>query len=158
MKIIQASSLTPQQKAQYAQILAQATLTNPLYVVEDAPDDGDGQSDKSSSEQMLVNGTTEDSGSSSDAGGATPVGEQPATSQNDASSSSSQSSSSSSSGDSGEDSSEDASESKAYEISKSSPAKVVGADSSMPIVVIIAIIALIAIFLIGYIKNNDDEY
>ncbi len=157
MKIIQASSLTPQQKAQYAQILAQATLTNPLYAAEDAPDDGDGQSDKSSSEQMLVNGTTEDSGSSSDAGGATPVGEQPATSQNDAKSSSSQSSSSSS-GDSGEDSSEDASESKAYEISKSSPAKSVGADSSMPIVVIIAIIALIAIFLIGYIKNNDDEY
>ena len=156
MKIIQYSSLSPEKKAQYAEILAQATLTTPLYTAEDAPDDADGQSEQSASE-ILVNGTTEDSGSSSSAGGATPVGDQPSSAQDDASSSSSQSSSSSS-GDAGEDSSEDASESKAYELSQSSPAKMASAESSMPIAVIIAIIALIAIFMVGYLKNNDDEY
>ena len=156
MKIIQASSLTPQEKAQYAQILAQATLTSPLYTAEDAPDDADGQSEQSASE-ILVNGTTEDSGSSANGGGATPVGDQPSSAQDDASSSSSQSSSSSS-GDAGEDSSEDASESKAYELSQSSAAKMVSGESSISALVIVAIIALIAIFLVGYLKNDDDEY
>ena len=37
MKIIQASTLSPQMKELYAQILAQATLTDPLYTAPDAP-------------------------------------------------------------------------------------------------------------------------
>lgn len=146
MKIIQASSLSPQQKAEYAKILSTATLTNPLYVIDDAPDDGDGQSDKPSS-QILVNGSSESDGSS--AGAASPVGENPGSAQSDASSAGQSSSSSSDSG-------KDSSQSKAYEITKSSPAKSASVQSSMPIVVIIAIIALIAIFLVGYLKNKDD--
>ncbi len=159
MKIIQASSLSPQKKAEYAEILSQATLTDPLYVMEDAPTDGDGQSEKNpSSEEMLVNGTTENNGEASGSvGGETPVGEQPSTSQSaDASSASqAQSSDSSSSDSAGEDASQ-ASDSQAYEISKSSPAKSASAESSMPIVVIVAIVALIAIFLVGYTRRNDD--
>ena len=161
MKIIQASSLSPQKKAEYAEILSQATLTDPLYVMEDAPVDGDGQSETnpSSEEQMLVNGTTENNGgdASGSVGGETPVGEQPSTSQSaDASSASqAQSSDSSSSDSAGEDASQ-ASDSQAYEISKSSPAKSASAESSMPIVVIVAIVALIAIFLVGYTRRNDD--
>ena len=151
MKIIQSSSLSPDKKAQYADILATATLTNPLYVLDDAPDNGDGQSETSASDEVLINGTTEDSGESS--GGQTPVGDQPVSSQNDADSASSQSSSDSSSS---SNAGEDASQGDAYEISKSSPAKSASAEASMPIVVIIAIIVLIAIFMVGYIRNKDD--
>ena len=42
------------------------------------------------------------------------------------------------------------------EISKSSPAKSVSAESSMPIVVIVAIVVLVAIFMFGYTRNKDD--
>ena len=163
MKIIQASSLTPQEKAKYAEILSQATLTDPLYVADDAPTDGDGQSESNpSSEEILVNGTTEENGQSTGGtAGVSPVGDQPSTSQADASASSSsasdasQANDASQSNDAAEDASQ-ASDSKAYEISKSSPAKSSSVESSMPIVVIIAVIALIAIFLIGYTRNKND--
>ena len=163
MKIIQASSLSPEKKAQYAEILATATLTDPLYVMDDAPTDGDGQSEKNPADEILVNGTTEENGQAapSDAGGETAVGDQPSTSSQDASASSSQASDASSNQDSSSDSSEDASQasdSKAYEVSKSSPAKSASSDSSMPIVVIIAVILLIVIFLVGYVRNNNDDF
>lgn len=158
MKIIQASSLSPSEKAKYAEILAKATLTDPLYVTDDAPTDGDGQSNTNpSSEQMLVNGTTENNGGGS-SGSASPVGDQPASSQSTAGASA-QSASSSSSDSSQNDASQDASQSgdsKAYEVSKSAPARPSSSESSMPIVVIAAIIALIAIFMVGYTKNKDD--
>jgi cobaltochelatase CobN len=158
--LIQASSLSPEKKAEYAKILAQATLTNPLYVAEDAPVDGDGQSEVTpSSEEIMVNGTSDNNGQSAgQAGGETPVGDQPATSQNDASASASaQSSSDSSSSDTSpsEDASQ-SSDSKAYEVSKSAPAQSSSVESSMPIFVIVAIIILIAIFLVGYTRNRDD--
>ena len=159
MKIIQSSSLSPQKKAEYADILSQATLTDPLYVVENAPTDGDGQSETnpSSSDEVLVNGTTQNNGEASGSvGGETPVGDQASTTPSaDASSASSAQSSDSSSGDAGEDASQ-SSDSQAYEISKSSPAKSASAESSMPIVVIIAVIVLIAIFMVGYTRNKDD--
>ena len=145
MKIIQASSLSPQQKAQYADILATATLTDPLYVMDDATENGDGQSQsEAASEEILVNGTSDSSG---DEGGQTPVGDLPASSQADASASSPSDSSSDSS---------EASDSQAYELSKSSPAKSASSDSSMPVAVIVAIVCLIAIFLVGYTRNNND--
>jgi cobaltochelatase CobN len=157
MKIIQASTLSPQMKELYAQILSQATLTDPLYTAPDAPDNGNGESETNpSSEEVLVNGTSESNGGQ--AGGQTAVGDQPASSQ-DASASASASAQSTSDSSQSSDSSEDASqasESDAYEVSKSSPAKSASADSSMPIVVIIAIIVLIAIFLVGYVRNKDD--
>ena len=149
MKIIQASSLTPQQKAQYAKILSEATLTDPLYV--DDSENGDGQSENSPS-KVLVNGTTDDDSGDGSSNGATPVGENPQSAKTD-------SSQSGQSGSSSSDAGSDASKSKAYEINKSSPAKSASSDSSMPIVVIIAVIALIAIFLVGYLKNDDfDDY
>lgn len=147
MKIIQASSLTPQQKAQYAKILSEATLTDPLYVDDSASENGDGQSENSPS-KVLVNGTTDDGGDGS-SNGATPVGENPQSAKAD-------SSQSGQSGSSSSDAGSDASKSKAYELNKSSPAKSASSDSSMPVVVIIAVIALIAIFLVGYLKNKDD--
>ena len=157
MKIIQASSLSPQKKAQYAEILAQATLTDPLFVAEDATVDGDGQSETNpSSEEILVNGTSDSNGGQ--AGGQTAVGDQPASSQ-DASASASASAQSASDSSQSSDSSEDASQasdSQAYEVSKSSPAKSASAESSMPIVVIVAIVVLIAIFMVGYTRNKDD--
>ena len=157
MKIIQASSLSPQEKAQYADILAQATLTDPLYVTDDAPVDGDGKSNTNpSNQEVLVNGTSENSGDASGSvGGETAVGNQPSTSSSDASSASSAQSSDSSSSQAGEDASQ-SSDSNAYEISKSSPAKSVSAESSMPIVVIVAIVVLVAIFMFGYTRNKDD--
>ena len=159
-KIIQSSTLSPQQKALYAQILAAATLTDPLFVMEDAPETGDGQSQshESSNEEILVNGTTLDNGggASSSLGGETPVGNQPSTSQSQATSASSKSSDASAS----DDSSDTSQDSKSYEVSKSSPAKSVSHESSMPVAVIVAIILIIAIFLVGYVrgKNNSDDF
>jgi cobaltochelatase CobN len=157
MKLIQASSLSPQEKAKYAEILAKATLTDPLYVSSDAPTDGDGQSETNpSSDKVLVNGTSENNGDASgSAGGQTAVGNEPSTSSSDVSSASSAQSSNSASGSAGADASQ-SSDSQAYEISKSSPAKSVSGESSMPIVVVIAVIALIIIFMVGYTRNKDD--
>ncbi len=167
-QIIQSSSLSPEKKAEFARILAQATLTDPLYVAEDAPADGDGQSDVApSSEEMLVNGTTE---SNAQSNGPTPAGEQPSTSQSDSgetpvgdqpstsqSAEASTPSASSESSSSSSESSNEASDSKAYEVSKSAPAKPSNAESSMPIFVIAAIILLIAIFMAGYVRNKEDD-
>ena len=157
MKLIQASSLSPQEKAKYAEILAKATLTDPLYVSSDEPTDGDGQSETNpSSDKVLVNGTSENNGDASgSAGGQTAVGNEPSTSSSDVSSASSAQSSASTSGSAGADASQ-SSDSQAYEISKSSPAKSVSGESSMPIVVIVAIVVLIAIFMYGYTRNKDD--
>ena len=158
MEIIQASSLSPEMKSRFAEILAAATLTDPLYVAEDAPANGDGKSGSNpSSEEIMVNGTTEsnDGSSAGSNGGVTPVGDQPSTSQSEASSASSAQSSDSPSSSASEDSSQ--SDSQAYELSKSSPAKAVSGESSMPIIVIIAIVLLIAIFMTGYIRNKDDD-
>ena len=47
---------------------------------------------------------------------------------------------------------------KAYELSDSSASKSAAAtESSMPIFVIMAILLLIAIFLVGYLRNDEDE-
>ncbi len=161
MEIIQASSLSPEQKNLYAQILSAATLTDPLYVAEDAPVEGDGQSESSpSSEEILVNGTTENNegGASATSGGVTPVGDQPSTSQSDANSASSAQSTDSASSSASDDSSQTTG-SKAYELSRSSPARAISGESSMPIIVIAIVIVLIAIFMSGYVRNKEeDEY
>ena len=163
-KIIQMSSLTPAQKQKFAEILAQATNTDPLYQMpeeEGTSGDNSGSSSGStnnngndnSNAQQLSNGTSQDKSSSSD-GGRTAVGADDsqsggAKSASDAASSAA-SASSSSAGDSG---------SKAYELSEQSAAKSASAaESSMPIFVIIAVIILIAIFLVGYVRNDEDEY
>ncbi len=162
-KLIQMSSLTPAQKAKFAEILAQATNTDPLYQMpeeEGTSGSQGGANDGSSGDkgqdgsnaQQLANGTSHDKTSSSD-GGNTAVGaEGESGSAKSASPAESEASSASSSsaGDSG---------AKAYELSEQSAAKSVSAtESSMPIFVIIAVIILIAIFLVGYVRNDEDEY
>ena len=161
-ELIQMSSLTPAQKQKFAEILAQATNTDPLY---QAPEDtangansnqggsGSGQAgNDGSNAQQLANGTSHDKSSSSD-GGKTAVGadaSQSGDAKSAADAQSSASSSSSSAGDSG---------AKAYELSEQSAAKSASAtESSMPIFVIIAIIILIAIFLLGYWRNDEEDY
>ena len=163
-KIIQMSSLTPAQKQKFAEILAQATNTDPLYQMpEDEGTSGDnsgsnsGSSDNNgndnSNAQQLSNGTSQEKSSSSD-GGRTAVGADGSQSGDAKAASEAESSaasaSSSSAGESG---------SKAYELSEQSAAKSASAaESSMPIFVIIAVIILIAIFLVGYVRNDEDEY
>ena len=163
-QLIQMSSLTPAQKQKFADILAQATNTDPLYQMPEedsnsaAQNGGSGDSSGNNGEgnsnaQKLVNGTSNDKSGSQD-GGKTAVGAD-ASESGDAKSvselsSSASSSSSASAGDSG---------AKAYELSEQSAAKSVSAaESSMPVFVIIAIIILIAIFLVGYVRNDEDEY
>ena len=163
-ELIQMSSLTPAQKQKFAEILAQATNTDPLYQMsqEDTSNgansnqgsSGSGQTgNDNSNAQQLANGTSQDKSSSSD-GGKTAVGND-ASQSGDAKSASpaesdAASASSASAGDSG---------SKAYELSEQSAAKSVSAtESSMPIFVVIAVIILIAIFLIGYARPEDDDY
>ena len=163
-EIIQMSSLTPAEKQKYAEILAQATNTDPLYQMpEEEGTSGDnsgsnsGSSDNngqdSSNAQQLANGTSQDKSSSSDGGNtgfgadASPSGDAKSASE---SASDASSASASSAGQSG---------SKVYELSEQSAAKSASAtESSMPIFVIIAVLILIAIFLVGYVRNDEDEY
>ena len=167
MKIIQASSLTPAQKQQFADILAQATKTDPLYQMpednknnnadnpnnKDSKSNNNGETGKDSSNaHQLVNGTTETEKSSED-GGQTAAGEDasPTGDAKTAADSQSSSESSSSQGEGG-------SGAKVYEISESTSKSASSAESSMPIFVIIAIIILIAIFLVGYIRDQDEDF
>ena len=155
MKIIQASSLTPQEKQKFAEILAQATNTDPLYQAEDdttsEADNGNTDGGKDSKDaHELVNGTSNDEQSSDSTGGRTSAGADASEAGDAKTASQTQSSSSSSSA--------GASNSQAYELSQKSAAKSVSsAESSMPVFVIIAIIVLIAIFLVGYIRNQKDD-
>ena len=153
-KIIQASSLTPSQKQKFAEILAQATNTEPLYQMEEeSSNDGESgnSSDGNSKRDALVNGTSEEKSDSSQEGGNTAVGNQPGESGNAKVASSSQSSQSASSESAGAN---------AYELDKKSASKSVSsAESNMPIFVIFIVIILIGIFLVGYLRDqNDDEY
>ncbi|MBQ2352871.1 MAG: cobaltochelatase subunit CobN, partial [Methanobrevibacter sp.] len=151
-RLIQMSSLTPAQKAKFAEILAQATNTDPLYQIpeESGGSPSDGGQDGSNAHQ-LVNGTSNDE--SSQDGGKTAFGLD-ASESGDAKSASVDSASSSASSESAGNSG-----AKAYELSEKSAAKSVSAtESSMPIFVIIAVMVLIAIFLVGYVRNDDDEY
>ena len=162
-KIIQMSSLTPAEKQKFAEILAQATNTDPLYQMQpedqgyDSPQGGssDGSAnagDDSSNAQQLANGTSDAKSSSSD-GGNTAVGSQPGESGDAKSSSDAQSSSSSGSSGAGD------SGAKAFELSDSSAAKSASsAESNMPIFVVIAVIILIVLFLVGYVRNDEEDY
>ena len=157
MKIIQASSLSPAVKQQFAEILAQATNTDPLYQADgtDISDDSSSSptnpaEDSGANAHELVNGTSQEESDLS--GGRTSAGLDPSTLGDAKSASESQSSSdsSSSAGESG---------SVAYELSAKSASKSASSEeSSMPIFVIIAIIVLIAIFLVGYVRNQKDDY
>ncbi|WP_407421875.1 cobaltochelatase subunit CobN [Methanobrevibacter sp.] len=171
MKIIQASSLTPAQKQQFAEILAQATNTDPLYQMDPNAIDDNSNSENngentpgndSTSELIdgnqtnaheLVNGTTAQESDLS--GGRTSAGLDASAPSDAKTASESQSSDASSSS----PSSAGKSGAKAYELSQKSASKSMSsAESSMPIFVIIAIIVLIAIFLVGYLRNQKDDY
>ena len=156
MKLIQASSLMPAQKQKFAEILAQATSTNPLYQMDESDmqaetgeNSGDSQTDEKA--DVLVNGTTQQQSDGLDDGGKTAFGaEQGET--GDAKSADVQSSQDSASA--------SVSSAKSYELSQKSAAKSAAApsESSMPIFVIIAVIVLIGIFLVGYVKTESDDY
>lgn len=142
MKIIQASSLSPDLKQKFAEILAQATNTNPLYKNENSDVD-----DGNKNAHELVNGTNDREQSNSESG-KTSAGQDMSEKGNAKSVSQSQGSGASS-GDSG---------AAAYELSQKSTSKSSSsAESSMPIFVVIAIIILIAIFFVGYVRNQKDE-
>ena len=162
-KIIQMSSLTPAEKQEFAEILAQATNTDPLYQMPEddtssnqegggSPNGAENGGNDNSNAQELVNGTSNEK-TSSESGGKTAVGADASQSGDAKSASESQSSQSSSSdgaGDSGV---------KAYELSDKSAAKSASAtESNMPIFVVIAVIVLIAIFLLGYWRDDDEDY
>lgn len=152
-EIIQMSSLTPAEKQKYAEILAQATNTEQLYTAEEnSESSGSSGSGNSGNADTLANGTSQEKSSSSDSGGQTAIGEDPSQSGTSQIASNAQSSSSSDAGASG---------AQAYELTQKSASKsTASAESSMPIFVIIAIIILIAIFLVGYVRKQDeyDDY
>ncbi|WP_407392497.1 cobaltochelatase subunit CobN [Methanobrevibacter sp.] len=153
-KLIQLSSLTPAQKEKFAEILAQATNTEPLYKMDEDSNNGktgdhDG-GEKNADTKM--NNTSQEKEDGSNSGGKTAFGVEPSEAGNAKTASDSQASQDASS-----DSAHD-SNAKAYEISEKSASKSASStESSMPIFVIIAVIVLIAIFLVGYLRN-DDEY
>lgn len=153
-EIIQLSSLTPAQKQQFAEILAQATNTDPLYQADQ--DSSQGQSgDANNGKQnadSLANNTSQEKSEGSNSGGKTAFGADPSQGADAKSSSDAQGSQDGSSGDAGD------SGGQAYEISESSASKSASAsESSMPIFVIVAVLILIAIFLVGYVRNNNDD-
>ena len=163
-EIIQMSSLTPAQKAKFAEILAQATNTDPLYQMPEDdtssnPQNGEGSSNgasdtgnDNSNAQNMVNGTSSDK-TSSEEGGRTSAGADGSEGGDAKSASESQSAQSSSADGAGESSAQ------AYELSEKSAAKSASAtESSMPMFVVIAVIVLIAIFLVGYWRDDDEDY
>lgn len=142
--LMQVSTLSSKEKQQYSDILAQATLKDPIY-----QESNDEFVDEENS--AIVNGTTENSGS---AGGITPVGNLPSSSQSNAKATnpSQPTDSQGAAGEAGE-----SSDSKAYEITKQSAKKSASSESSTPAVVIAAVIALIVLFGIGYIRNMGKD-
>ncbi len=162
-EIIQLSSLTPAEKQKFAEILAQATNTEPLYKMDQDFDKqgskGNNNGAASEGEQgnqnanVLSNSTSQQSQSDgSNAGGQTAFGEDPSAAGDAKSNADSQSSQDASSG------GESAGGAKAYELSEKSASKAASStESSMPIFVIIAVIALIAIFLVGYVRKYDED-
>lgn len=159
MKLIQASSLSAADKAKYAEILSQATLTDPLYKDDGSTDDSSNPEDsnKNNTEdnnQQLVNGTTDDQSSGDMAGGSTAAGLDTSVDPSNAKSASSQSKNDASKADSSNGESGAAS---VHEISKSSASKSAAGQSSTPIVLIIAVICLIAVFVVGYARNKRDN-
>ena len=161
-KIIQMSSLTAAEKQKFAEILAQATNTDPLYKMEQESDGQQGKSGDSSNGKSdsgnknanaLTNNTSQEQSDGSNSGGRTAYGADASESGDAQTASNSESSQDASSGESG------AGGAKSYELSEKSASKSASAtESNMPIFVIIAVILLIAIFLVGYLRNNDDEY
>lgn len=162
-KIIQMSSLTPAQKQKFAEILAQATNTDPLYQMDQQESNGqqgksgdsnNGKSDNGNQNaNMLTNNTSQEQSDGSKSGGRTAYGADASQSGDAKSASDAQSSQDASSGESG------AGGAKSYELSEKSVSKSASAtESSMPMFVIIAVIVLIAIFLVGYLRKDDDEY
>ena len=163
-EIIQLSSLTPAQKQKFAEILAQATETDPLYQMDKEMDSqgtqgtqgqGSENGDKGNQKaNALSNSTSQQSQSDgSNSGGQTAAGSDPSQSGNAKSASDSSSSQDASSG------GESTGGAKSYEISEKSAAKSSSStESSMPIFVIIAVIVLIAIFLVGYVRSNENDY
>ena len=161
-KIIQMSSLTPAEKQKFAEILAQATNTDPLYQMDKESNGQQGNSGNSNNGKSdngnqnanaLTNNTSQEQSDGSNSGGRTAFGldaSESGDAQTASDSESSQDASSSGAGAGG---------AKSYELSEKSASKSASsAESSMPIFVIIAVIILIAIFLVGYLRNNDDEY
>ena len=186
-KLIQMSSLTPAQKQKFAEILARATNTDPLYQANQQNNDVDVNQDTNTdpnndvvdeNQNNNADGTSNNNGNS----GSTGDGNQNAnalvngtTQQQDSDSSNdggqtavgadqspSGDAKSASQAESSQDASSsagEASSSKSYELSEKSVSKATSAtESSMPVFVIIAVIALIAIFLVGYVRDNDDDY
>ena len=155
LKIIQMSSLTPAEKQKFAEILAQATNTDPLYQMNTSGENqgqSEGSGNSNNNANTLTNDSSQQQSESSNSGGHTGAGSDPSTPGDAKSSSESESS---------QDASSTGGSAKAYEISEKSTSKSVSAaESSMPIFVIIAIIILIGIFLVGYLRNNDeyDDY
>ena len=158
-EIIQLSSLTPAQKQKYAEILAQATNTDPLYQMDQSTDNKEknndnqasGSNNGNSNANTLTNNSSQQKSDGSESGGKTAFGVEPSAVGDAKSAADSQSSQDSPSGASG---------SKVYELSESQSASksVSSTESSMPIFVIIAVIVLIAIFLVGYLRDDEDEY
>ena len=160
--VIQLSSLSPAMKQKFAETLAHATETDPLYKMEEnsQSDTNQGQGEASSSgdgennANDYANGTSKQKSSGSSDGGNTAAGNNPSSAGNAKSASElSTSQDSAASSDAG------ASGAKAYEISEKSVSKSASSsESNMPIFVIIAVIALIGIFMAGYVRNQEDDY
>ena len=163
MELIQMSSLSPDMKKKFADIIEQATKRNPLDELEKQKqkDSNNNPSEDNTLEggenaNTLANGTSkqkqQESNDGSTDGGRTAVGADASQSGDAKSATQAQQDASSSSA--------GASSAKAYELSGKSASKSVSSttESSMPIFVILAIIALIAIFLVGYVRDNEDDY
>ena len=163
-EIIQLSSLTPAQKQKFAEILAKATNTDPLYQMDEELDtqgsegnNGQGAEDGETGNQnanVLSNSTAQHSESDgSNSGGKTAFGEDGSEAGDAKSLADSSSSQDASSG------GESTGGAKSYELSQKSVAKSSSStESSMPIFVIIAVILLIAIFLVGYIRTDSNDF
>ena len=172
MKLIMKSTLSAQEKQKYMDTLSKATLDDSIYDMinpnqnqnnpSQNPNDNNGEHaddvNNNQNANVLANGTVKDSKNSDNvkAGGKTAVGDDysndPDNAKVDPVTSELSSAESEGAG------SSEAGGVKAYELNQQSTSKSIPTESSMPIFVIIAIIFLIAIFLVGYLRKDNDEY
>lgn len=162
--VLQVSTLSADQKSEYAKVLAQATLTDPLYENDDSQgsnssqggDSGDVVDDAKG--EVVGNGskTNNQQSSGSSASNGASVGDssldQSAT-NSELNSQNSDSGQDSSTGESSSDSSSEDQSGQAYDISKKSSSKSASAESSMPATFIAVVIGLILLFVVGYRKK-----
>ena len=153
--LLQVSTLSEAEKQKYAEVLAQATLTDSIYTASESANPDSSNNDANNG-NTVNNGNNMENENAADnqQSNTNGIGVEGVKSESTANQLNSQSSDSQSTGDSAGESS---SSSTAYEITKESTSLNISSESSMPAFFIVAVIAIILLFVAGYRRNKKED-